>query len=218
MLLYELVGGSVKKDPTEIKGKANMFKYKGPKGIRVGCVLDDEEATYGLKLQTDVAIVMPQYVGKLMADGDVKPSSLKVVVFDEADLALEMMTPKDLKSLFDTKSRLLSATGEGEDDGDYVPYEERDLMKRLTFMAGASVTESLGNLVVKSRILPEGKSYIATAFENHRIEGHSADSDGDSGPGDVDANLAVGDQPKKASLKDLNVCLNRGIHILNNSF
>jgi len=212
MLLYELVGGSVKKDPTEIKGKANMFKYKGPKGIRVGCVLDDEEASFGLKLQTDVAIAMPQYVGKLMADGDVKPASLKVVVFDEADLALEMMSPKDLKTLFDTKNRLLSPTGEGEDDGDYVPYEERDLTKRLTFMAGASVTESLGNLVVKSRILPEGKSYIATAFENHRIEGKADGSDGDDAGGDVDANLAVGDQPKKASLKDLNVCLNPGLN------
>mmetsp|Transcript_6485 Transcript_6485/g.13778 ORF Transcript_6485/g.13778 Transcript_6485/m.13778 type:complete len:800 (+) Transcript_6485:188-2587(+) len=212
MLLYELVGGSVNKDPTETKGKANMFKYKGPKGIRVGCVLDEEEASFGLKLQTDVAITMPEYVGKLMADGDVKPSSLKVVVFDEADLALEMMAPKDLKTLFDTKSRLLSATGEGEDDGDYVPYEERDLTRRLTFMAGASVTESLGNLVVKSRILPEGKSYIATAFENHRIEGQSTDGDGDDVSGDVNVNLAAGDQPKKASLKDLNVCLNPGLN------
>ena len=46
MLLYELVGGSLKKDPTEIRGKANSFKFKGPKGVRIGCVLDDEEAEF----------------------------------------------------------------------------------------------------------------------------------------------------------------------------
>jgi len=208
MLLYELVGGSIKKDPNEIRKKANMFKYKGPKGIRVGCILDDEEAAFGLKLQTDVAIVMPQYVGKLIADGDLKPSSLRVVAFDEADLALEMISPEILTTLFNTKSRALSAKGDGKDDGDYVPYEDRSLQQRLTFMVGASVTESLGNLVVKSRILPEGKSYIATATRNHKIEGQSTDGDGS---GDVDANLATGDQTKKASLKDLDVCLDPGL-------
>lgn len=207
MLLYELVGGSVKKDPTEIRKKANMFKYKGPKGIRVGCILDDEEAEFGLKLQTDVAIVMPQYVGKLISDGDLIPSSLRVVAFDEADLALEMMSPDTLTTLFDTKSRELSAKGDGEDDGDYVPYEDRDLQQRLTFMVGASVTESLGNLVVKSRILPEGKSYIATATQNHPIESQSSDE----GKGGVDTDLTEGDQTKIASLKDLDVCLDPGL-------
>jgi len=209
MLLYELVGGSIKKDPNEIRNKANMFKYKGPKGIRVGCILDDEEANFGLKLQTDVAIVMPEYVGKLIADGDLIPSSLRVVAFDEADLALEMIPPENLTTLFDTKSRALSAKGDGKDDGDYVPYEDRSLQQRLTFMVGASVTESLGNLVVKSRILPEGKSYIATATRNHRIEGQSTDVERS---GDVDANLAAGDQPKKASLKDLDLCLDPGLN------
>ena len=205
MLLYELVGGSIKKDPTEIRKKANMFKYKGPKGIRVGCILDDEEAEFGLKLQTDVAIVMPQYVSKLIADGELVPSSLRVVAFDEADLALEMVSPEILTTLFDTKSRELSPKGDGKDDGDYVPYEDRGLQQRLTFMVGASVTESLGSLVVKSRILPEGKSYIATATSNHPIEGQSTDDD------NVDTNFASGDQTKKASLKDLDVCLDPGL-------
>jgi len=186
-----------------------MFNYKGPKGIRVGCILDDEEAEFGLKLQTDVAITMPQYVGKLIADGDLNPSSLRVVAFDEADLALELTSPEDLTTIFDTKSRSLSATGSGDDDGDYVPYEDRELRKRLTFMVGASVTESLGNLVVKSRVLPEGKSYIATATRNHPLEGQPVGSDE---IGDVDAKLAVGDQPKKASLQDLDVCLNPGLN------
>eukprot|EP00531_Pseudo-nitzschia_arenysensis_P009491 CAMPEP_0116131184 /NCGR_PEP_ID=MMETSP0329-20121206/8871_1 /TAXON_ID=697910 /ORGANISM="Pseudo-nitzschia arenysensis, Strain B593" /LENGTH=763 /DNA_ID=CAMNT_0003625599 /DNA_START=137 /DNA_END=2428 /DNA_ORIENTATION=- len=208
MLLYELVGGSIKKDPTEIRKKANMFKYKGPKGIRVGCILDDDEAEFGLKLQTDVAIVMPQYVGKLIADGDLIPSSLRVVAFDEADLALEMMTQENLTTLFDTKSRELSPKGDGEDDGDYVPYEDRGLQQRLTFMVGASVTESLGSLVVKSRILPEGKSYIASATRNHPIEGQITDEED---AGDVDTNLADGEQTKKASLKDLDVCLDPGL-------
>jgi len=70
-------------------------------------------------------------------------------------------------------------------------------------MVGASVTESLGNLVVKSRILPEGKSYIASATRTHSI-GQASDED-------VVENLAVGDQPKKASLKNLDVCLDPGL-------
>jgi superfamily II DNA/RNA helicase len=194
MLLYELVGGSIKKDPTDIRGKANMFKYKGPKGVRVGCILDDEEAKFGLKLQTDVAITMPEYVGKVIADGDLIPSKLRVVVFDEADLALEQTSPEDLIAIFDTNSTLR--------DGDYVPYE-RDY-PRLSFMVGASVTEALGNLVVKSRILPEGKSYIATATSHSPIVTQQD-------PTSSNTNIPVGEEPKSASLKDLGVCLDPGL-------
>lgn len=193
MLLYELVGGSIKKDPTDIRGKANMFKYKGPKGVRVGCILDDEEAKFGLKLQTDVAITMPEYVGKIMSDGDLIPSKLRVVAFDEADLALEQTSSEDLTAIFDTNSTLR--------DGDYVPYE-RDY-PRLSFMVGASVTEALGNLVVKSRILPEGKSYIATATSHSPIVTKEGSRSSIS--------LPVGDEPKTASLKDLGVCLDPGL-------
>jgi superfamily II DNA/RNA helicase len=185
MILYELIGGNVKKEATEIRGKANMFKYKGPKGIRIGCVLDDEEAQFGLKLQTDVAITMPQYLDKMIADGDLVPSKLRVVIYDEADLALENTAAEALTSLFDDRS------------------EEREYT-RLTLMVGASVTESLGSLAVRTRILPEGKSYIATAT-NHRplLTSENFDIEAPS-------NL-VGDQPKVASLKDLNVCLNPGL-------
>jgi hypothetical protein len=46
MLLYSLVGGNVKKEATELSGKANMFKYKGPKGIRIGMrSMDGTEAS-----------------------------------------------------------------------------------------------------------------------------------------------------------------------------
>ena len=191
-LLYELVGGNKEKK-----------KYKGPKGVRIACVLNDEEAGFGLKLQTDVAVVMPEYIGKLITDGELVPSKLRAIAFDEADLALEMIPPETLTSLFDTKSRKLTSKGDGEDDGDYIPYEDRDLQQRLTFMVGASVTESLGNLVVKSRILPEGKSYIATATRNYLIQGQSTS--------DEDAKFAAGDESKKASLQDLAVCLDPGL-------
>jgi superfamily II DNA/RNA helicase len=187
MLLYELVGGSVKNDPNAIRGKANMFKYKGPKGIRIGCVLEDAEAEFGLKLQTDVAITMPKYLSKLIADEDLKPSKLRVIVYDEADLALEETAADDLTSLFD-------------DDR-----EEREY-SRLMFMVGASVTESLGNRAVRSLILPKGKSYIASATRHAPL---SADRDLDSGsetPFDL-----VGDRPKAASLKDLKFCLDPGL-------
>jgi superfamily II DNA/RNA helicase len=193
MLLYELVGGSIKKDPNDIRSKANMFKYKGPKGVRVGCILNDEEAKFGLKLQTDVAITMPQYLRKVIADGDLIPSKLRVVAFDEADLALEQTLPEVLKSIFDTNSTRL--------DGDYVPYERE--CPRLSFMVGASVTEALGNLVVKSRMLPEGKSYIATATSFRPIvTAHDLASS---------PVIPVGEEPKTASLKDLGVCLDPGL-------
>ena len=52
-------------------------------------VLDDAGAEFGLKLQTDVAITMPQYLGKSIADGDLLPSKLRVVIYDEADLNLK---------------------------------------------------------------------------------------------------------------------------------
>lgn len=182
MLLYELVGGSIKKDPTAIRDKANMFKYKGPKGVRIGCVLDDDEAQFGLKLQTDVAITTPQYMGKLIADGDLIPSKLRVVAFDEADLALEETPTADLITLFDDYDR------------DY---------SRLTFMVGASVTESVGNLVVKSRILPEGRSFIATATRHNPIVADTGTS-----PSGITMD---GEQPKVASLKDLDVCLDPGL-------
>ena len=185
MLLYELVGGSLKKDPNEIRGKANMFKYKGPKGVRIGCVLDDEEAEFGLKLQTDVAITMPQYLGKLIADGDLLPSKLRVVIYDEADLDLEETAAGDLTALFDDN------------------IEDREY-SRLTFMVGASVTESLGNLAVRSRILPQGKSYIATATRHAPL---LADRDLDSG--DETVSGIVG--KRAASLKELNVCLDPGL-------
>ena len=68
--------------------------------MKIGCVLDAEEAKYGLKLQTDVAITTPEFLGKLIRDGDVVPPALRVVTFDEADLALERTAGSDLNSLF----------------------------------------------------------------------------------------------------------------------
>ena len=145
--------------------------------------MDDEEAEFGLKLQTDVAITMPEYVDKLISDGDLIPSKLRVIIYDEADLALENTPADALASLFD-------------DD-----IEER-LYTRLTLMVGASVTESLGNLAIRTRILPEGKSYIASAT-SHRplVAAQDLDTKTD----------ALSDQQKVASLKDLDVCLNPGL-------
>jgi len=182
MLLYQLVGGNIKDSPTARSGKANMFKYKGPKGIRIGCVLDDEEASFGLKLQTDIAVTTPQYLGKLMDDGDVDPSKLRVVVYDEADLALELTESKDLHRLFDDDT----------DDRQFT---------RLTLLVGASVTEALGNLAVSSRVLPEGRSYIATATNFAALQSNDSET----------TTEIVGDAPASASLKDLNVCLYQGL-------
>jgi superfamily II DNA/RNA helicase len=154
-------------------------QYKGPKGVKIGCILDEEEAKYGLKLQTDVAITTPEYLPKLIRDGDVVPSKLRVIVYDEADLALEQTSDEDLNALFrDTES-------------------ERDF-SRLTYLVGASVTESLGKLCVKDSVLPEGKSFIATATRFAPLVAEDADLDNDT--------------PKeKATFQDLGMCLDPGL-------
>jgi superfamily II DNA/RNA helicase len=189
VLLYELVGGSIKKDPNEIRSKANMFKYKGPKGIRIGCVLDEEESKFGLKLQTDVAITTPEFLSKLIRDNDVVPSNLRVIIYDEADLALEQTAAADLELLFNDNP------------------EERQY-SRLSFLVGASVTESLGNLAVKSRVLPEGKSWIASATRHSPLR---ADQNVDSSSGDDDKLSELVGNNIAASLKDLDVCLDPGL-------
>ena len=183
MLLYQLVGGTVRKKAASFVGKASMFKYKGPKGVKIGCVLDDDEAMEGLKLQTDVAITMPMYLTKLLNDGDVDPSGLRVIVYDEADLALEQTNPDDLDNLFN-------------DDP-----EGREFT-RLTFLVGASVTESLGNLAVSSRVLPKGKTYMATANTFSPL---------DSDKGKTDAGALASQESTKASLQDLDVCMDPGL-------
>lgn len=189
MLLYQLVGGTIKQaeqksepeketeESREQKKKAK--KYKGPKGVRIGCVLDDEEAAFGLKLQTDIAVTTPQYLGKLIDDGDINLSKLRVIVFDEADLAIEQTKPETLSKLFD-------------DD-----VTERD-STRLTLLVGASVTEALGNLAVSSRIIPH-QSYIATANRFAPLTKSDVAID------ELDEGIPT------ASLQDLNVCLYPGL-------
>jgi len=145
--LFELVGGNTRRTKTELYdpgNSANMFKYKGPRGVKIGCVLDEAEAEDGLKLQTDVAITTPKFLGKLIDEGDIRPEIIRVVIFDEADLGLEVAKEDVVSKLFDTNSLERSS--------------------RLTYLVGASVTDSLGgNALVRKMMLPEGSSFIATA-------------------------------------------------------
>lgn len=135
----------------------------------------------GLKLQTDVAITTPTYLSKLLRDGDVKPEKLRVVIFDEADLGLEQTKPEDLGLIFDNDS-----TRE---------------FSRISYLVGASVTESLGNLAVKDSILPEGHSFIATATKFAPLGRDDA----------IVESEEEGDSPFFASLRDLNLCLDPGL-------
>lgn len=137
----------------------------------------------GLKLQTDVAITTPKYLSKLLKDGDVNPAKLRVIIFDEADLGLEQAKAADLKLLFDNDS-----TRE---------------FSRISYLVGASVTESLGNLAVKDQILPEGNSFIATATKFAPLTKESEVVDAEE-----DASESI---PFLASLKDLNLCLDPGL-------
>jgi len=148
--------------------------------------LDNEEADFGLKLQTDVAVTTPQYLSKLIADNDVDPSKLRVIAYDEADLALEETNEDDLTKLFDDDT------------------EERE-NARLTFLVGASVTKAIGKLAVKSRVLPEGKSYIATATSYAPLDAESVET------ADESESMVEATKRATASLKDLDVCLDPGL-------
>ncbi|KAL7495404.1 hypothetical protein ACHAWT_003864 [Skeletonema menzelii] len=209
LLLFELVGGNKKQSATERSGKRNMFKYKGPKGVKIGCVLDDEMSKEGLKLQTDIAITTPKYLTKLMEDGDVDPSKLRVVVYDEADLGLEQTSTDNLKLLFD-----------GGDGGGAKKRE----FSRISYLVGATVTESLGNLAVRDEILPKGKSYIVTATRFAPLAADDVDVATIAGEDEEDVTgggeylnavptvgISSSADASKATLKDLNLCLDPGL-------
>jgi len=206
LLLFELVGGNKKQSATERSGKRNMFKYKGPKGVKIGCVLDDEMSKEGLKLQTDIAITTPKYLTKLMEDGDVDPSKLRVVVYDEADLGLEQTSTDNLKLLFD---------GGGAKKREF---------SRISYLVGATVTESLGNLAVRDEILPKGKSYIVTATRFAPLAADDVDVATIAGEDEEDVTgggeylnavptvgISSSADASKATLKDLNLCLDPGL-------
>ncbi|KAL3810056.1 hypothetical protein ACHAXA_007806 [Cyclostephanos tholiformis] len=186
LLLFELVGGNTKKTALERSGRKNMFRYKGPKGVKIGCVLDEQMSMEGLKLQTDIAITTPKYLSKLIDENDVDPSKLRVVIFDEADLGLEQTSDENLKLLFDNNEA------------------KRRMFSRLSFLVGASVTASLGNLAVKAEILPEGKSFIATATRFAPIAKE------DEQQSVADAKLPS-PEDSMATLKDLRLCLDPGL-------
>jgi superfamily II DNA/RNA helicase len=213
LLLFELVGGNKKKvGSTDSSGKKNMFKYKGPKGVKIGCVLDDEVAKEGLKLQTDIAITTPQYLSKLIQEGDVDPSKLRVVIYDEADLGLEQTSDDNLKLLFDN-----NASNKNDEEKENTVRE----FSRISYLVGATVTESLGNLAVRDEILPKGRSYIATAtrFAPLTADDVSDDDNDTSGEyvnsmatvGISSATAADGSSNRRATLKDLNLCLDPGL-------
>ncbi len=146
----------------------------------------------GLKLQTDIAITTPQYLSKLIEDDDVNPSKLRVVIYDEADLGLEQTSDNNLKLLFDNKGK------------------KREF-SRISYLVGATVTESLGNLAVKDEILPEGKSFIATATRFAPL----TKEDEEALVEDTDAAPRVGisssSDASMATLKDLSLCLDPGL-------
>lgn len=208
LLLFELVGGNKKKTATERSGKKNMFQYKGPKGVKIGCVLDEEMSMEGLKLQTDIAITTPQYLTKLIEDKDVDPSKLRVVIYDEADLGLEQTSSDNLKLLFDNNRNQRKEEEEEKTVREF---------SRISYLVGATVTESLGNLAVRDEILPKGKSYIATATRFAPLvddDDEVASSSNVSGYDDasvIGMSSSVADYASKATLKDLSLCLDPGL-------
>ena len=68
--------------------------------MKIGYVFDKIKSTQGLKLQKDIAIRTPRYLSKLLDKNDVNASKLCLVVFDKADLGLELTKSEDVQSLF----------------------------------------------------------------------------------------------------------------------
>ena len=195
LLLFQLVGGNTKSTPTERSGRKNMFRYKGPKGVKIGCVLDEQMSNEGLKLQTDIAITTPQYLSKLIEEKDVDPSKLRVVIYDEADLGLEQTSEDNLKLLFDNNEEM----------------NNRREFSRISYLVGATVTESLGNLAVKDEILPEGKSFIATATRFAPLTKEEAGSSQSLNVEKSSSSSSSSSDASMASLKDLRLCLDPGL-------
>ncbi len=83
---------------------------------------------------------------------------------------------------------------------------ERDF-SRLTYLVGASVTESLGKLCVKDSVLPQGKSFIATATRFAPLATEEMMSENESNQVSNGENL----DDSKATLKDLGICLDPGL-------
>mmetsp|Transcript_20286 Transcript_20286/g.30873 ORF Transcript_20286/g.30873 Transcript_20286/m.30873 type:complete len:511 (+) Transcript_20286:984-2516(+) len=184
ILLFRLVGGTLveprkKEKSDESSPSANMlFKYQGPKSVSIACVLDDQEASDGLSMETDICITSPAYLSNLLSDGDIRPELLRVVVFDEADLTIKQTVVDDLGMLFRD-------------------FEETRKFSRITFLVGASVTETLGNYALRSGVIPVGSSYIATATAFYPLKPQTPDY--------CDARLEA------ASIQDLAICLDPGL-------
>ena len=192
LLIFELVGGNKKSTVTERSGKKNMFRYTGPKGVKIACMLDEQMAKEGLKLQTDVLITTPEYLPKLIEEEeDFDPALLRVVIYDEADLGLERTSPDALHTIFDNEQREFS---------------------RINYLVGATVTESLGNLAVKDEILPEGKSFIATATRFAPLTKEDVEQRVDEDAnGIIDVGISSSSNANRATLKDLGLCLDPGL-------
>ena len=117
-----------------------------------------------------------------------------MVIYDEADLGLEQTSPEDLKLLFENNN------GDDEEEN-----EKRREFSRISFLVGATVTESLGNLAVRDEILPEGNSFIATATRFAPLTKVDLDE------GVVSSSMASSMGEDAATLKDLRLCLDPGL-------
>jgi len=146
--MYSLVGGNVRRPGADSPGdemsmyipgdSKNMFKFKGPRGVKVGCVLDEEEAEIGLPVGTDVAIVVGAVLGRVLdEDKGLDVSELQIVAVDEFD---EFVT-----------GGLVGETTTGEAIGRVLNSGGGDRMFNL--LVGASVTPEVIKLAKNKDII-----------------------------------------------------------------
>lgn len=147
MIVYKLFGGSV---ASGVPGhKENMFRYSGPRGLKVrGLILDDEvdQAVEHRYLEgAHVVIGTPPLIAEALARGVEVVQHCRGICFDEADACFKLF-PDDLDTIFKraiSRDTISAKPGDGR--------QERE--KPITVLSGATLSEHLVEHAIQKRWL-----------------------------------------------------------------
>ena len=177
MIVFRLFGGSVASDG--IPGnRSNMFRYTGPRGVRVkGLVLEDEvdqaveqRYLYG----AHVVVGTPKLIAEAMARGvKIIGSDCRAIVVDEADACFKEDDIAASKTILDAvrelpvESASASASASGE--------------KPRVVMAGATLSQDVFDLAVRNRWIEPG-SFVQVDISGATTTERGADASSSASP------------------------------------
>lgn len=151
MIIYKLFGGSVAHG---IPGHAeNMFRYSGPRGIKVkGLILDDEvdQAVENRYLEgAHVVVGTPCLISEALNRGVEVVQHCRALCFDEAD-ACYTLFPNETENIF---NRSISRDTPSGTSGSFTT-ETRE--KPITVLSGATLSDQLVELAIQRQwLLPD---------------------------------------------------------------